>query len=81
MSDAPCTYVHSLVHLHMMRSNFPESHSNIPLQVQESDKWGTVELTEEELLITSPTLYAFSLADKLWCECIVFGHIISILSN
>ena len=28
-----------------------------------------MELTDEELLITSPILYAFSLSDKLWCEC------------
>ena len=27
------------------------------------------ELTEEELLLTSPIVYGFSFADKQWCEC------------
>lgn len=42
--------------------------SGIPLQVESKTVPNVSELTEDELLITSPILYCFSLADKLWLE-------------
>lgn len=45
-----------------------DSFAHIPLQVENSAKRERPELTEEELLIASPVLMGFSLADKLWCE-------------
>ncbi|KAF8491026.1 P-loop containing nucleoside triphosphate hydrolase protein [Gautieria morchelliformis] len=43
---------------------FPDFHAD----VEDKEKRETAELTDEELLIASPILYAFSLSDKLWLE-------------
>jgi hypothetical protein len=46
----------------------PNMYSHIPLQVESNTQREKPELTDEELLITSPVLMGFSLADKLWLE-------------
>lgn len=43
--------------------------AHIPLQVESRMKREKPELTEKELLITSPILMGFSLSDKLWRKC------------
>jgi len=43
--------------------------NTIPLQGESATRPAVSELTEEELLIASPIVYGFSLADKLWCKC------------
>jgi hypothetical protein len=42
--------------------------NGIPLQGEARATQNVAELSEEELLISSPIVYAFSLADKLWRE-------------
>jgi len=42
--------------------------AHIPLQVENRTQREIPELTEQELLITSPVLMGFSLSDKLWLE-------------
>jgi hypothetical protein len=46
----------------------PNSYAHIPLQVENTNRRERPQLTEEELLITSPVLMGFSLSDKLWLE-------------
>ncbi|KAF8530383.1 P-loop containing nucleoside triphosphate hydrolase protein [Hysterangium stoloniferum] len=61
---------------HMIRSISPDGGmqgegrdlSGIPLQVESKIVPNVSELTEDDLLITSPILYCFSLADKIWLE-------------
>jgi hypothetical protein len=44
------------------------AYAHIPLQVENKNKREKPDLTEDELLIASPILVGFSLADKLWCK-------------
>lgn len=53
---------------HTAPATDPNSYSHIPLQVESNPQREKPELTDDELLITSPVLMGFSLADKLWCE-------------
>ena len=34
--------------------------------------WEVRDLTDEELILTSPIVYGFSFSDKQWCECPYF---------
>src|SRR5262245_17007718 len=40
----------------------------IPLLSNNKTKQEQASLTEDELLITTPVVFGFSLADKMWCE-------------
>jgi hypothetical protein len=53
----------------VFQNNLQNTFQHVPLHEHEENKIKRhrSELTEDELLITSPVLWGFSLADKLWC--------------
>ena len=48
--------------------------SGIPLLDSSKSKHGQAELTADDLLIATPVVFGFSLADKLWRECLLLTY-------